>query len=213
MPLESYFSVYDPNILLFPVLFFPILGYITAALLTFCTRQSLVVGGCSVPCRMFSIISALYGLPGGSVVKNPPASAGDARDMGSLPGSGISPGGGSGNPLQLFLPGKSHGQRSLVGYSSWDHKESDTTKQLNTQHFPLCTECQRHSHQLYILLCFVTAIHISSHCQLSLGKREEEENCPRLKTTGLYLKRIHKSSIMVYISQGGKIYKTLGLLH
>ena len=30
--------------------------------------------------------------------------------------------------------GKSHGQRSLVGYSSWDSKESDTTKQLNDIH-------------------------------------------------------------------------------
>ena len=30
----------------------------------------------------------------------------------------------------VLLPGKSHGQRSLVGYSSWGHKESDTTEQL-----------------------------------------------------------------------------------
>ena len=58
-----------------------------------------------------------YGVPGGSVVKDLPASAGDARDLGSLPGSGISPGGGSGNPLQLFLPGKSHGQRRLASYT------------------------------------------------------------------------------------------------
>ena len=34
------------------------------------------------------------------VVKNPPANAGDVRDAGSLPGSGRSPGGGDGNPLQ-----------------------------------------------------------------------------------------------------------------
>ena len=34
------------------------------------------------------------------MVKNLPASAGDARDMGSIPGSGISPGVGNGNPLQ-----------------------------------------------------------------------------------------------------------------
>ena len=34
------------------------------------------------------------------VVKNPPASAGDIRDTGSIPGSGRSPGGGHGNPLQ-----------------------------------------------------------------------------------------------------------------
>ena len=31
-------------------------------------------------------------------------------------------------PTPVFLPGKSHGQRSLVGYSPWGHKESDTTK-------------------------------------------------------------------------------------
>ena len=35
-----------------------------------------------------------------SVLKNPPASAGDAGDVGSIPGSGRSPGGGNGNPLQ-----------------------------------------------------------------------------------------------------------------
>jgi hypothetical protein len=29
------------------------------------------------------------------------------------------------------LPGKTHGQRSLVGYSPWGHKKSDTTKRLN----------------------------------------------------------------------------------
>ena len=34
------------------------------------------------------------------VVKNPPASAGDIRDVGSIPGSGRSPGGGHGNPLE-----------------------------------------------------------------------------------------------------------------
>ena len=36
------------------------------------------------------------------VVKNPPANAGDARDMGSIPGLGRSPGVGNGNPLQYF---------------------------------------------------------------------------------------------------------------
>ena len=40
------------------------------------------------------------GFPGGSVVKNPPANAGDARDAGSISGSGRSPGGGHGNPLK-----------------------------------------------------------------------------------------------------------------
>ena len=40
--------------------------------------------------------------PGGSVVKNPPANAGD---MGSIPGLGISPGGGNGNPHQYSCLG------------------------------------------------------------------------------------------------------------
>ena len=35
-------------------------------------------------------------------------------------------------PIPAFLHGKSHGQRSLAGYSPWDCKESDTTKQLRT---------------------------------------------------------------------------------
>ena len=71
---------------------------------------------------------------GGSVVKNPPASAEDVRDSGSTLGQE--------DPLEehssapvffrqptpVFLPGKSHGQRNLVGYSPWGRKESDTTE-------------------------------------------------------------------------------------
>ena len=44
----------------------------------------------------------------------PPANAGV---VGSIPESGRSPEEGNGNPLQEFLPGKSHGQRNLAGYS------------------------------------------------------------------------------------------------
>ena len=40
------------------------------------------------------------GFQGGTVVKNPPANEGDARDVGLIPGSGRSPGVGNGNPLQ-----------------------------------------------------------------------------------------------------------------
>ena len=32
----------------------------------------------------------------------------------------------------VFLPGEPHGQRTLVGYSPWSHKELDTTEQLST---------------------------------------------------------------------------------
>ena len=61
------------------------------------------------------------------MIKNKPANEGDLS-CSSTPGWGKFPGGGHGNPLQYFLPGESHGQRSLVGYSPLGHKESDTTE-------------------------------------------------------------------------------------
>ena len=47
------------------------------------------------------------------MVKSPPASAGDVKDTGSIPGLGRSSGGGHGS----ILLGESHGQKSLAGYS------------------------------------------------------------------------------------------------
>ena len=55
------------------------------------------------------------GFPGGSEVKNLPARAGAAGDVGSIPGS-------------VFLPGESHGQRSLAGCRLWGHKQSEMTE-------------------------------------------------------------------------------------
>ena len=62
------------------------------------------------------------------MVKNPPANAGDVRDMGSIPGLGRSLGERrSWKPTPVFMPGESHGQRSLAGYSQQGNKESDVT--------------------------------------------------------------------------------------
>ena len=53
----------------------------------------------------------------------------NAEDTGSISGSGRSPGGGNGNPLQYsYLDNPA--QRSLVGYSPWGRKESDMTERL-----------------------------------------------------------------------------------
>ena len=46
-------------------------------------------------------------------------------------------------PTPVFLPGKSHGQRSLVGYSPWDHKELDTTKRTRAHTY---THTHTHTH-------------------------------------------------------------------
>ena len=67
------------------------------------------------------------GFPGGSDGKEPACNAGDRCSI--L---------GQEDPLEkrmattpVFLPGEFHGQRSLVGYSPWGHKESDTKKKKN----------------------------------------------------------------------------------
>ena len=49
--------------------------------------------------KLFKLIKASLGFPGGSVLKNLPANAGDSKDGGLIPGSEKSPGGGNGNPL------------------------------------------------------------------------------------------------------------------
>ena len=61
------------------------------------------------------------GFPGGSAGKE---SARNARDLGSIPGLGTSPGEGSSNPLQYS------GLEKSMGYP-WGHKESDKTEQLS----------------------------------------------------------------------------------
>ena len=60
------------------------------------------------------------------VVKNPPAKAGDIRDAGLICRS--IPWRREWQPTPVLSPGESHGQRSLVGYSPYDHKESDATE-------------------------------------------------------------------------------------
>ena len=57
------------------------------------------------------------------MVKNPSAKAGDIREVGSMLGWG-----------------RSHGKRSLLGYSPWGHTESDTTEMTKHAH-----ECKVHS--------------------------------------------------------------------
>ena len=65
------------------------------------------------------------------MVKNPPANAGDIRHgfdpwVEKIPWRRAWP------PTPIFLFGESHGQRNLMSYSPWGHKEWDTTEQLST---------------------------------------------------------------------------------
>ena len=62
------------------------------------------------------------------MVKAPAYSAGDP---GFDPWVGKIPWRRQWHPTPVLLPGKSHGRRSLAGYSPWGHKELDTTEQLH----------------------------------------------------------------------------------
>ena len=66
------------------------------------------------------------GFPGGSVVKNPPANAGDAGDVGSIPGLGRSPGDGNGNPLQYSC------LENPMDRGEWQATVHGVTKELDT---------------------------------------------------------------------------------
>ena len=60
------------------------------------------------------------------MVKNLPANAGDVIDVGSIPRSIPSTRAWQSTPV--FLPRESQGQKTLVGYSPWGRRESDTTE-------------------------------------------------------------------------------------
>ena len=64
-----------------------------------------------------------WGFPGGLVVKNLPASAGDTGDMGSFTGMGRSRGGGNGNPLQYSCLENPINRGHQQAYSPWGRKE------------------------------------------------------------------------------------------
>ena len=69
-----------------------------------------------------------HGYSTSQVVKNLPVNAGDELE----PWVEKTPWRRAWQPTPVFLPGKSHEQRVLVGYSPWGCKESDTTEQLST---------------------------------------------------------------------------------
>ena len=78
--------------------------------------------------------TADQGFPSVLVVKNLPSDAGDVRDIGSIPGFGRSPWRRSWQSTPIFLPGETHGQGSLVGYSPQGCKQSDTTEATQRAH-------------------------------------------------------------------------------
>ena len=79
--------------------------------------------------RKGNTLAQLVGFPGGSMVKNLPGNAGNARKD---PWVRKIPWRRKWQPTPVFLPGKSHRQRSLAGYSSQGCQESDITERTRT---------------------------------------------------------------------------------
>ena len=77
----------------------------------------------SLVCTRFSV-----GFPEGSDGRESAYNAGAAGDSGSIPKVRKIPWRRAWQPTPVSLPGESHGQRSLVDYSLWGRKESDTTE-------------------------------------------------------------------------------------
>ena len=83
--------------------------------------------------QYFSLVTSLKGFPGSSVVKNPPANTGDEGSISEL---GRSDWRMKWQPAAVFLPGDSHGQRSLAGFSPWGHKRVGWDLATEHVHFP-----------------------------------------------------------------------------
>ena len=77
------------------------------------------------------LIRDFYGLPGWLSAKESGCQCKRHKRQGFDPWVGKIPWRGKWQPTPVFLPGKSHGQKSLVGYSPWGRKELDTTERLS----------------------------------------------------------------------------------
>ena len=80
------------------------------------------------------------GFPGGAVVKNPPAKTGDARDVGSIPGSGRSPGGGNGNSLQYSC------LENSMDKGAWQATVHEVAKSWSDMAVNMCVCAHIHTH-------------------------------------------------------------------
>ena len=126
------------------------------------------------------------------MVKNSPASAGEIRDVGSIPGSGRSPGEGHGNTLQYSCLENPHGQRSLAGCSPWSCRESVTTELtedtrtpvVEPEILPFDLQCS----QLRTVLCGKASVPGSGTQQHLVGDDYRRLSaCPAAPSLGLSL--------------------------
>ena len=109
----------------------------------------------------------VLGFPGGLDDKESTCNAGTKGDADSIPRARRSSG--ARQPTPVFLPGESHGQRRLVGYSPGGRKESDSTEQLSLSlslRIVLWSTERDVKHKLYFKYIFKFQVYfiVGSHC-------------------------------------------------
>ena len=87
----------------------------------------------------------IFGCPNSTVGKSLPAKAGDARDMDLIPGSGRSPGGGNGNPLQCSC------WNNPMGRGAWQAAVHGAAKSRTERSMRAHTHTQTHTHIVVVL--------------------------------------------------------------
>jgi len=117
------------------------------------------------------------------VVKNPPDNTGDVRDTSSIPRSGKIPWRRAWKPTPVFLPGESHRQRSLAGYSvtksrTWPKWLSTHWHLVAKRFFP---QAFQHPAELLQFLCWRKKMEFAAHkrtAKLNLERRGNSMTLP-----------------------------------
>ena len=126
-----------------------------------------MVINCVIPPYSYSLVlGCIRGFPGGGslVVRNLPAKAGDIKRCGFDLWVGKISWRRAWQLTPVFLPGESHGQRSLAGYSPWGRKEPVTTEWLST--------CKWYHKVLLVLLSIYSHLKKNSNSKSYLKRIE-----------------------------------------
>ena len=147
-----------------------------------CTGRQILYHWATRKAHVYIILRTHMGFPGGP---DGTESSCNVGGLGLIPGLGRSTGEGHGNPLQYSCLENPHGQRSLVAYSPWGHKESDMTEQPSTEEY-------------------IGIYSWSSKTEASSGSNWDQGGCLgqavnrlvyQAKSCGLYSMILHHSSI------------------
>ena len=131
------------------------------------------------------------------VVKNLPISLGDAKGCGFVPMSRKIPWRRAWQPIPAFLPGEYHGQRILVGYSPWGHKESDTIKVTTSQ---LCSYYHFITWQRWTFLLFYSLVFSFSVIFVTLNTVNSKDHALKLPSGWLKTSHIEYWTCFCFLS-------------